>query len=602
MRWPARTIWDIRIQTTCGIVSARSETGIEVFLSATFAQVSLEPPLIAINPNRLHPIEPAIRLSGRFAINVMPHDAADMMIRLHNIRRREPRKAEVLGLRIREDHGIPYVEGAARTIFCELQQSVDAGDHPLFIASVLESRILSDAPPLLYRRIGGGQARFRALAEIARTALVTTGALDRLKKIWYRRRPPAAANIAQMTYEFGGETEDEIARHVHYGLVDRGRKLEPPPAPAIIRNRIGVCVVGSGWGAFHCDLIRRANPRARLFVAGRNAEKTSRLARAVGADACFSGFEAAAADDRVQALTLALPHDLHRQAAETAAEHGKHALVEKPIATNLEDADAMIDAAKRAGTILMVAEDMHFRPAIAEAVMRIRRGDLGEPLYLLGHAGGVRRPNGWAADQQRMGGGVLMDIGVHYVRGLRLLMGEPHNVLASRAMQINTRISGEDSVQLLFSSHAGWEAHMLLTWATNHGILPDFVIAGEKGTLHLWPAADYLDYYPVAAVPLTRWISYVRPYWLQNKLMRPGLQRLRTVLKGREKNGYLDEMREFLSAVAEGRRPVTAPEDGRRDLEIVLRAYESLGSADWIGCGEVVSKPAAAQANSVVKG
>jgi predicted dehydrogenase len=167
-------------------------------------------------------------------------------------------------------------------------------------------------------------------------------------------------------------------------------------------------------------------------------------------------------------------------------------LVEKPIATNLVDADAMIAAAGKAGTILMVAEDMHFRPSVREAVACISRGEVGEPLYLLVHAGGIRRPQGWAADKIRMGGGVLIDIGVHYIRGLRLLMGEPDRVLASRSMQINTKMLGEDSVHLIFSSRFGWEAAMLLTWSSPRGNLPDMVLAGDEGTLHLWPGKRYL--------------------------------------------------------------------------------------------------------------
>jgi len=140
----------------------------------------------------------------------------------------------------------------------------------------------------------------------------------------------------------------------------------------------------------------------------------------------------------------------------------------------------------------MVAEDMHFRPSVREAVACISRGEVGEPLYLLVHAGGIRRPQGWAADKIRMGGGVLIDIGVHYIRGLRLLMGEPDRMLASRSMQINTKMLGEDSVHLIFSSRFGWEAAMLLTWSSPRGNLPDMVLAGDEGTLHLWPGKRYL--------------------------------------------------------------------------------------------------------------
>jgi predicted dehydrogenase len=206
----------------------------------------------------------------------------------------------------------------------------------------------------------------------------------------------------------------------------------------------------------------------------------------------------------------------------------------------------------------------------------IEAGEIGEPLYLLAHAGGIRRPSGWAADKNKMGGGVLVDIGVHYVRALRLLLGEPDQVFASRAMQVNTKISGEDSAQVLFSSRYGWEAHMLFSWSSQRGHLPDLVVVGEKGTLHLWPTALYLDYYPVAARPLTSLLSYVRPYSLQAKLMKPTLQRVRIKLGEPDATGYLGEMKEFLTAVIEGRQPVTLPVDGRRDLEIIETCYKSM--------------------------
>jgi predicted dehydrogenase len=238
----------------------------------------------------------------------------------------------------------------------------------------------------------------------------------------------------------------------------------------------------------------------------------------------------------------------------------------------------MIAAARDAASILMVAEDMHFRPAIIEVVRRIASGDIGEPLYFLAHAATVRRPRGWAASAERMGGGVLMDLGVHYVRALRLLMGEPETVVASRAMQIDTKISGEDSIQVVFSSKVGWEGHMLLSWASLRGHLPDIVVAGEKGTFHLWPGARYVDFYPVDPPLIPRALSYVRPYWLQEKLMRPQYGRIRISLREKEGSGYVGEMREFLAAVADERPPVSPPEDARRDLEIVLYSYQALAN------------------------
>jgi predicted dehydrogenase len=241
----------------------------------------------------------------------------------------------------------------------------------------------------------------------------------------------------------------------------------------------------------------------------------------------------------------------------------------------------MLEAARRAGMILMVAENMHFRAAVREACRAIAAGDIGEPLYLTGHAGGIMRPEGWKADRNLMGGGVIMDVGVHYVRALRLLMGEPDRVLVSRAMQVNTQMAGEDSAEMLFASAYGWRARLLLNWAGPRGNSPDIIISGEKGTIHLWPSQPYYDLYPAGARPLTRLVSYVRPVWLAEKLMGPGMQLMRRRIPDTDRDGYLTEIREFVSAVAEGRQPASLAEEGRRDVEIVLRAYAALESGAW---------------------
>lgn len=580
MHWPGRTIWDTRVQGICGILSARGEDETAMFVSATFAQVTLSPPRVVVNPNRTYSIETAISRTSRFAINVMPASSRDQIIRLMKVRRRQPNRGEIVDLVLLEDeHDIPFIEGALETLFCEVEHAVDAGDRKLYVSRVLEARINPERRnerPLLFGEVSGGPVRFIGFQKRLRTVLAKSGALDVLKKGFYKLKPPPPPNIALNTYEEAGATEEEIATINRYGLLDQSRHLQPPPTPRLVTKSLGVCVVGTGWGSFHCNLLRQASPAARLFVCGRNPDKTARLAKAVNAEDYFLGIEKAVADSRVQALILALPHDVHRSAVEMIAAAGKHALVEKPIATNLADADAMILAARRAGTILMVAEDMHFRPAIKESVKRILAGDIGEPLYFFGHAAGIRRPRGWAAQAERMGGGVLMDMGVHYVRALRLLMGEPDSAIASRAMQIDTKISGEDSVQVLFSSVSGWEGHMLLSWSSMRGHLPDIVIAGEKGTIHLWPGTSYIDLYPQDPPAIPRLLSLVRPYWLQEKLMRPQFGRVRIKLTEKEGSGYPGEIREFLAAVAEGRAPVSPPEDGRRDLEIVLRCYDAL--------------------------
>ncbi len=580
MNYPGRTIWDTRVQSICGILTAAGPEEVEIYFSASFAPCSIDPPRVIVNPNRTYPIEEAIQSSRRFAINVLASDQLGLAVKLVKMSRRVSGKAALLGLEIGEDElRIPFIKNCLQTLFCEVEREVPSGDRKLLVARVLSSNSsegIKSRQPLLFGEVTSAGAGFPRLKKQIRAVALKTGMLDASKRLKSKLRPPPPADIAKTTYEMAGATEAEIELLKSFGLKDTSRQLNAPEMPAIARNRIGVCVVGTGWGAFHCETIRKANPNARLFVCGRDPRRTERLANAVGAESFFLNIEEAAVDSRVQALTLALPHDLHRQAVEIVAGAGKHALVEKPIATTLSDADAMIAATQKAGTILMVAEDMHFRPAVREVVRFMSLGDIGEPLHMLVHGGGIRQPTGWAASADRMGGGVMIDIGVHYVRAMRLLMGEPDHVFASRAMQTHTKIQGEDSVQVMFWSKLGWQVHMLLSWSTQRGHLPDIVVAGSLGTFHLWPGARFFDYYPVAPRLVTRAISFVRPRSLQDKLMRPTLQQVRRWVKDEDPTGYRGEFQEFLSAVSEDRPPVTPPQDGRRDLEIVLAAYESL--------------------------
>jgi len=581
MRLPARNIWDTRLQCVCAVVSARGEDGVELFLSGNFAQATLDPARIVINPNRLYPIEGAIRREGRFAINVIPASCPKEARALYAVRRRQPHKERVLGFRCEEGPwAVPFVPDSLRTLFCEVESAHDTGDHTIIVARVVEARVNAARAgelPLLYRDLTGSTRLGRAL----RAALTRARVIDFLRSALWRLRPPLPPDLARNTYLDGGQTDEEIRSILRHGVTDTGRTISPGHPPAAPKHRVGLCVVGTGWGLEHLRFARLASSNVDLFACGRNEERTARIARSVGAKGYFVSLERAVADPRVQALSLALPHYRHRDAVETVVAHGKHALVEKPIATTLADADALIAAARRAGVILMVAEDMHFRPAVREAVRAIERGWIGEPLYLLAHIAAVTRPSGWKGDVAQAGGGTWMDNGVHYVRALRLLMGEPGRVFATSAMQVNTKVQGEDSLQVLFDSDFGWQAHMFLSWAAERGPLPDIVVHGEKGILHLFPRTPYFDFYPNAPTPISAFLSLVRPYWLQEKLRRPRQQRRRMRLREDDLTGYVYQMREFLSAVSEARPPVISPEAARRDLEIVLNGYQALESQQW---------------------
>jgi predicted dehydrogenase len=328
----------------------------------------------------------------------------------------------------------------------------------------------------------------------------------------------------------------------------------------------------------HCQLFHHAN--VDLSVAGRNQTRTRRLAQRYGARP-IADIDAALADPTIEAVSIVLPHALHAKIALQAAAAGKHILVEKPIALTLEDADRVIEAA-RGRVKLMVAENGHFRPQLRTAVELIDKGVIGEPLYLQINAGGKYAiKSGWKARLDEMGGGILLDLGIHYVRSLRILMGEPDRVLATRSMQMNTKMEGEDSVLLLAESRFGWRASMLFNWAGPRAHVPDIVVAGTSGSLGLWPGSKHVELYPQGPGQISSFVDRIG----LSPIIPAAISGMKTCRRirvpGNDRTGYQTEVAEFLAAIVEDRMPEGPGEEGRRDLEIVMAGYQSLRTGAW---------------------
>lgn len=136
--------------------------------------------------------------------------------------------------------------------------------------------------------------------------------------------------------------------------------------------------------------------------------------------------------EEVDAVIIALPNYLHAPVTIDALSAGKHVLVEKPMAMNAAEAQAMLAARDASGKILMVGQNNRFR---AEAVLikdMVTSGEYGE-VYNAEASWWRRRcgQRGWFIDRKRSGGGALVDIGVHALDLCWWLMGcpEPAHVL-----------------------------------------------------------------------------------------------------------------------------------------------------------------------------
>lgn len=145
----------------------------------------------------------------------------------------------------------------------------------------------------------------------------------------------------------------------------------------------GFALVGAGvFGERHAQAYSRHHAAELVAVCDLDLERAERVAARYGARYATDDLDRVLADPAVHAVSVATPDHAHREVAVACARAGKHMLVEKPLATTVEDAEAIVAAAREAGVTLMV--DFHNRvsPPMLQARDAIRRGDLGQPRYI----------------------------------------------------------------------------------------------------------------------------------------------------------------------------------------------------------------------------
>lgn len=185
---------------------------------------------------------------------------------------------------------------------------------------------------------------------------------------------------------------------------------------------IGASTIAREWviGAI------RATGGEVVSVMSTNAERGHAYAAENGIAKSATSLDAIVGDPEVDAVYISTTNELHRDQAIAAARAGKHILCEKPLALSLDDAKAMVAAAREAGVVM--ATNHHLRNAASHRAMRdaIASGRIGRPLaarvfhavYLPPHL------QGWRLDKPQAGGGVILDITVHDADTLRFVLND----------------------------------------------------------------------------------------------------------------------------------------------------------------------------------
>ncbi len=187
--------------------------------------------------------------------------------------------------------------------------------------------------------------------------------------------------------------------------------------------RLGVAGLGRAFTVMLPTLTR--DPRIRLVAAADpRAEARARFAADFGGKT-YDDVEALCADPAVEAVYVASPHQLHAAHARLAAAHGKHILVEKPVAISLEDAAAMIEAARAARVHLVVGHSHSFDAPVRRTRELIDSGQFGavRMINAFNYTDFLYRPRRPEELDTAQGGGAVFNQAAHQVDIVRLIGG-----------------------------------------------------------------------------------------------------------------------------------------------------------------------------------
>lgn len=194
---------------------------------------------------------------------------------------------------------------------------------------------------------------------------------------------------------------------------------------------VGIAIVGHGFMArTHAEAYAALGERVDVrYVVGRDRERAGALAESCGAIAT-DDLDEVLADDAVHAVDVCVPTDAHRDIAVRALTADRHVLLEKPIALDLDDADAIIAASERSAAFLMVGLVLRFWPEYVALDRLVADGEIGRPRVFSGSR--LSPPadwNTWMADVSRSGG-VVVDLLPHDIDQALDLLGPATSVSA----------------------------------------------------------------------------------------------------------------------------------------------------------------------------
>jgi predicted dehydrogenase len=251
---------------------------------------------------------------------------------------------------------------------------------------------------------------------------------------------------------------------------------------------INAAIVGLGWwGKTLVESVQGTGGAIR-FVAGASRTVSPELTAFAEAQhlRLVPDYETLLADRAVDAVVLATPHSQHAAQVVAAARAGKHVFCEKPFALTRGDAEAAVEATRRAGVALGLGYNRRFHPEMTKLRDRIRSGGLGTVLHVEATMtfpnALLLKPEQWRAHRDETPAGGLTPMGVHALDGMIDLCGPIDEVYCQSFRRV-VAVDADDTTSMLVRMKEGMSGYLGTITATGPGF--SFQVFGSKGWVRL---------------------------------------------------------------------------------------------------------------------
>ncbi|NVM52211.1 MAG: Gfo/Idh/MocA family oxidoreductase [Candidatus Helarchaeota archaeon] len=330
-------------------------------------------------------------------------------------------------------------------------------------------------------------------------------------------------------------------------------------------DKIGVGIIGGGAvGYEHIQNYQTSEHANVLAVVTRTEAHAKLAAEKFDIESWYTDYKDLLKRDDINAVSICTPNFLHAKMVIDAARAGKHIICEKPLATTMEEADKMIKVAREANVFLMNPSHQRFVPVLenVKAVLDLL-GTITFVRYRFAHEGpykhwGAISEDKWFFNEEKAGGGVLLDLGPHALDLLDWYFGEVDKVQSALLNTFEKPTKVEDNAILLLKFKSGIIAELDTSWVS-HPPFNEFQIYGTKGTIKV----DIWERSPIKIMP--------KKLKRNEKIKELSFKDvLRQISVSKQKMLHY-----FVDCVRNNKEPEMTGEIGRKILQVILAGYES---------------------------